>query len=164
MSNGSPPTRAEATRVVRAHRELGRVLDQGGTIVLVEPQRGGRASGRRTVVGIHDPENRRSLVALVDGRGVVGVHETPARFQLSSRERTVAEGLAAKDDRVRAFLRQRRMNPLTRLYFPPGDRSGHRFAIVFLRPTSSERNYAVVDLTVGRVDTVLDEADLTRGV
>jgi len=103
------------------------------------------------------------LVALVDRNGVVGVHETPARFQLSERERTLAETLAAADERAKSFLRRRRMNPLTRLYFPPGDTSGHRHAVVFLRPTSSERRYVVVDLTDARVVDVLDEADLTRG-
>ena len=55
------------------------------------------------------------------------------------------------------------MRPLTRLYFPPGDTTGHRFAIVFVRPSSSERLYPVVDLNEKQVVDVLDEADLTRG-
>ncbi len=128
---------------------------------MVEPERG-RGKGDRVVVGVHDPEGGRSLVALVEPSGVVGVHETPARFQLSAQERTAAEKLAAADERAKSFLRRRRMNPLPRLYFPPGDTSGHRHAIVFLRPTSSERRYVVVDLTDKRVVDVLGEADLTR--
>ena len=64
---------------------------------------------------------------------------------------------------MKSFLRRRRLNPLTRLYFPPGDTTGHRFAIVFVRPSSSERRYAVVDLAEKQVVDVLDESDLTRG-
>jgi hypothetical protein len=162
MATSKAPTRAEAIRLARGNATLGRVLEGGGDIVLVEPERG-RGKGDRVVVGVHDRQGARSLVALVDRDGVVGVHETPARFQLSEQERTVAEKLAAADGRAKSFLRRRRMNPLTRLYFPPGDTSGHRHAIVFLRPTSSERRYVVVDLTDARVVDVLDEADLTRG-
>jgi hypothetical protein len=162
MATSKAPTKAEAIRLARGNATLGRVLEGGGDIVLVEPERG-RGKGDRVVVGVHDRQGARSLVALVDRDGVVGVHETPARFQLSEQERTVAEKLAAADGRAKSFLRRRRMNPLTRLYFPPGDTSGHRHAIVFLRPTSSERRYVVVDLTDARVVDVLDEADLTRG-
>ena len=114
-------------------------------------------------VGVYDHEQGRSLVALVDESGVVGVHETPATFQLSERERKAAEKLAADDKRVKSFLRRRRMNPLTRLYFPPGEAEQHRHAIVFVRPTTSERRYAIVDLTDERVVDVLGEADLTSG-
>lgn len=162
MATSKAPTKAEAIRLARGNATLGRVLEGGGDIVLVEPERG-RGKGDRVVVGVHDHQGARSLVALVDRDGVVGVHETPARFQLSEQERALAEKLAAADGRAKSFLRRRRMNPLTRLYFPPGDTSGHRYAIVFLRPTSSERRYVVVDLTDGRVVDVLDEADLTRG-
>jgi hypothetical protein len=140
---------------------MGPVLEAGGEIVLEEPERG-RGKGDRVVVGVHDHEGGRSLVALVEPDRVVGVHETPARFQLSANERTTAEKLAAADAGVKAFLRRRRMNPLTRLYFPPDDRSGHRYAIVFLRPSSSERRYVVIDLTDERVVDILNEADLTR--
>jgi hypothetical protein len=162
MAPRKPPSTAQATSVVRSHAELAAALENGDVIV-VEPE-GGRGMGDRVIVGIYDHERGRSLVALVDADGVVGVHETPASFQLSERERETAEELAAADDRVRSFLRRRRMNPLTRLYFPPGDATKHRHAIVFLRPTSSERRYAVVDLTDKRVVGVLGEADLTRGV
>ncbi|SRR6266540_5342453 len=154
-------TKTQALRLAREDPQLGPVLERGGKVVLVEPERG-RGRGDRAVVGVDDREAGRSLVALVGPRGVVGVHETPAKFQLSRQERTTAERLAAADDRAKAFLRRRRMNPLTRLYFPPGDTSGHRHAIVFLRPTSSERRYVVVDLTDAQVVGVLDEDDLTR--
>ena len=100
-------------------------------------------------------------MALVEGGAVVGVHETPAQFQLSGPERRKAERLAGADERVRSFLRRRRMNALTRLYFPPGAVSGHRYAIVFVRPTTVHRRYAVVDLTDGLVVDVLDQAGLS---
>jgi len=154
-------TRTQALRLARDDARLGPVLDRGGKLVLFEPERG-RGEGDRAVVGVLDPERGRSLVALVDSGGVVGVHETPAQFQLSEQERTRAENLAAADDRARSFLRRRQMNPLTRLYFRPNDTTGHRHAIVFLRPTSSERRYAVVDLTDERVVEFLDDRDLTR--
>lgn len=162
MAKRKALTKTEAIRLARGHATLGPVLESGGEVVVVEPERG-RGDGGRMVVGVHDHKGARSLVALVDRTGVVGVHETPAQFQLSKPERTAAEDLAAADTRAKSFLRRRQMNPLTRLYFPPGDRSGHRHAIVFLRPTSSERRYVVVDLTDGLVVDLLDEADLTRG-
>jgi hypothetical protein len=162
MAAHKAPTKTEAIRLARRHATLGPVLKSGGEVVLVEPERG-RGAGGRVIVGVHDPQGARSLVALVDQNGVVGVQETPAHFQLSQRERTTAEKLAVADERARSFLRRRDPNPLTRLYFPPGDSSGHRHAIVFLRPTSSERRYVVVDLTGAQVLDVLDEADLTRG-
>jgi hypothetical protein len=161
MAKGRPPTKTEAIRLARADPTIGQVLEAGGEVVVVEPKRG-RGLGDRTLVGVHDHKRGRSLVALVASDGVIGVKETPATFQLSEQERTAAEKLAAADQRTKAFLRRRRMNPLTRLYFPPGDTSGHRHAIVFLRPTSSERRFVVVDLTDKRVVDVLDKDDLTR--
>jgi hypothetical protein len=154
------PTKTQAVRLARSHEQLGPVLEHGGEVVLVEPERG-RGKGDRVILGIHDHEHGQSLVALVDADGVIAVHQTPARFQLSEDERQTAERLAAADQRTKSFLRRRRMNPLTRLYFPPGDSSGHRHAVVFLRPTSSERRYVVVDLTDREVVDVLDEAQFT---
>ncbi len=162
MAQRKPPTKAEAVRLARADSTLSAVLESGGEVVVVEPERG-RGAGDRTIVGVHDHARGRTLVALVGPKGVVGVHETPATFQLSDRERKKAEDLAAADERTKAFLRRRKMDPLTRLYFPPGDTSAHRHAIVFLRPTSSERRYVVVDLTDAQVVDVLNEADLVRG-
>src|SRR5437867_1062712 len=98
MPPRKPPTKTQAVRLVRGNRQVGPVLESGGEVVLVEPERG-RGKGDRVIVGVHDHEGGRSLVALVDSNGVVGVHETPARFQLSPQERTAAERLAAADDR-----------------------------------------------------------------
>jgi hypothetical protein len=117
--------------------------------------------GEQVVVGFYDYDRGRSIVALVDPkeRKVLGVEETEAHLQLSDEEKREAEGLAAKDERVKGFLARRRADPLTRLYFPPGgarQEPPHRHAIVFLRPTSSERRYAVVDLSEGRTVDVLE--------
>ena len=160
MAATRPPTPSQVERLARSHPTLGPILEQGGGIVFVEPERRPGKPGR-AVAGFHDPAGGRSLVALVEGGAVVGVHETPAQFQLSPQERKTAEQLAGTDERVRSFLRRRRMNALTRLYFPPAGVSGHRYAIVFVRPTTTQRRYAVVDLTDERVVDVLDEARLT---
>lgn len=160
MPTSKPPTTAQALRFARSHPSLKQVLDDGGRVVLVEPDRG-RGKSDRLVIAVHDHTGEQAFVALVDSKGIVGVRETPARFQLADDERELAERLAAADARVKSFLRRRRMNPLTRLYFPP-DARGHRHAIVFARPTSSERRYAVVDLVEERVVDVLGESDLTR--
>ena len=153
---------AKALKAARAHPKLKAVLDRGGRVVLAAQYVSGRADGDQVVIGVHDPAGS-SLVALVDAtRGrVVSVERTPARFQLDDAEQREAERLAAADERVRRFLGRRPMSPLTRLTFPPGADSGHRHAIVFLRPTPSRRAYAIVDLTDGRVIDVLDRHTLT---
>jgi hypothetical protein len=117
--------------------------------------------GEQVVVGFYDYDRGRSVVALVDPKEqkVLGVEETAAHLQLSDEEKREAEGLATKDDRVKAFLARRKANPLTRLYFPPDaarQDPPHRHAIVFLRPSSSERRYAIVDLTDGQTVDVLE--------
>ncbi len=158
----SKAKRAKVLKAARAHPGLAAVLERGGRVVLVTPYVSGRAKDDQVVVGVHDPEGD-SLVALVDeARGrVVSVEATPARFQLDDEEQAEAERLAAGDERVRRFLGRRPMNPLTRLYFPPGADSRHRHAIVFLRPATSARAYAVVDLTDGVVVDVLDRRAFT---
>jgi hypothetical protein len=117
--------------------------------------------GEQVVVGFYDYAKGRSLVALVDPKEqkVLGIEETAAHLQLSDEEKREAEGLAAKDERVEAFLARRKANPLTRLYFPPDAAQHdppHRYAIVFVRPSTSERRYAIVDLTEGRTVDVLE--------
>jgi len=117
--------------------------------------------GEQVVVGFYDYDRGRSVVALVDPKEqtVLGVEETEAHLQLGDEEKREAEGLATKDERVKAFLGRRKANPLTRLYFPPAaarQDPPHRHAIVFLRPSSSERRYAIVDLTGGRTVDVLE--------
>lgn len=62
---------------------------------------------------------------------------------------------------MKAALGGRKMNQLVRLYFPPYAHAHdppHRYAIVFLRPTKSERRYAVVDLSEQRVVDVMPAA------
>jgi hypothetical protein len=162
MATAKPPTASEVKRLGQKNAALAPILESGGSVTFVEPD---RRPGKpdRAIAGIHDRAGGRSLVALVEGGKVVGVHETPAHFQLSKQEREAAERLAGADERVRSFLRRRRMNALTRLYFPPAGTSGHRYAIVFVRPMAAARRFAVVDLTDEQVVDVLDEAGLTGG-
>src|SRR5436189_4229510 len=140
MATPRPPTAAQVERLARSHPTLGPILERGGGVTFVEPERR-RGKPDRAIAGIHDRSRGRSLVALVEGGAVVALHETPAHFQLSQQERKRGEQLAGTDERVRTFLRRRRMNALTRLYFPPVPVSGHRYAIVFVRPTAAERRY-----------------------
>jgi hypothetical protein len=162
--------RQKAIDAAAQHEELRDLLGRKHRIVFVEPNlsgRGEQSGSDRAVVGIYDYENNRSVVALVDPSAgdVLQVDETPARFQLSADERDQAEALAGKDDRVRDFLGKRRMNPLTRLYFPPDGADhdpDHRYAIVFLRPSNAERRYAVVDLSTEEVADVLESLTASR--
>jgi hypothetical protein len=158
-----PLTKAQrkaAVAIVRQDPELGSALQGRGTVLFVEPNLSGRGDENpgQAVVGIHDHEHGRSIVAVVDqeSEAVVGIEELPAQLQLGEEERSEANALALADERVREFLGERNPDPLTRLYFPPaGDRS-HRYAIVFIRPDTSARLYAVVDLTTDKVTDVLD--------
>jgi hypothetical protein len=162
-----PLTRAQreaAVKIAMADKRLKPTRKGRVRPVLTAPNLHDAAQPRgaeQVVVGFYDYARGRSLVALVDPKEekVLGVEETDAQLQLSDEEKREAEGLAAKDERVKAFLARRKANPLTRLYFPP-DAAGqdplHRHAIVFLRPSNSERRYAVVDLSEGRTVDVLD--------
>lgn len=139
-------------------------------LLVVEPvvsQRRRAKDERHVVVAHQDPASGASVVSVVDldRREVIGKQETPARFQLTTEEEREAEEIAVADARIADFLAGRLPNPLTRLYFPPGEQadSTHRFAIVFLRPTSDERRYAVVDLTEGRLVDVLGPEHLRGG-
>lgn len=138
-------------------------------MVLVQPNtadRGQPEGADQAIVGLYDYERNRSVIALVDAHEnkVVALADSVVHFQLSEEEREEAQTLAAEDPGVQAFLNGRRMNPLTRLYFPPGaalQGAPHRYAIVFLRPNSSERRYAVVDLSERRVVEMLTHRDFT---
>lgn len=159
----SKAERDAALQVARRDRRLKPLLSARYRVVLIEPNLHDikRPAAEDVVLGLVDYEKGRSIVALVDldGKKVVGVEETDAHFQLSDDEQREAEELAAKDARVRTFVGRRRVNPLTRLYFPthvPVRARSHRFAIVFLRPSASERRYAVVDLSDRKVVQVLD--------
>lgn len=162
--------RQKAIDTAAQHDEIKGLLKQRNRVVLVEPNlpgRGEQAGPHRAVVGFYDYENNRSVVALVDPNTgeVLQIDETPARFQLSADEREQAESLTREDDRVRDFLGKRRMNPLTRLYFPPPNSDhdpDHRYAIVFLRPSNVERRYAVVDLSTDEVVDLLDSLTASR--
>jgi hypothetical protein len=159
----STERRERALAIARRDRRLKPLLSGQHRAVLVEPNLHDpqRPDAQQVVIGVVDYREGRSLVALVDpaGNKVVGVEETSAQFQLSESEKRLAEDLAIKDKRVIRFLKKRKPNPLTRLYFPPGAAQAdpaHRHAIVFLRPTTSERRYAIVDLSDGDVIDVLE--------
>jgi len=158
-----PLTKAQreaAVSIVRKDPGVKSALKGRGKVVFVEPNLSGRGDEHpgQAVVGIHDPDEGKSIVAVVDpeSESIVGVEDLPAQLQLGPDERGEANALALADARVREFIGKNDADPLTRLYFPPaGDRS-HRYAIVFIRPDTSSRLYAVVDLTAGEVTEVLD--------
>jgi hypothetical protein len=152
--------REAAVAIARKDPGVKSALKGNGSVLFVEPNLSGRDDEHpgQAVVGIHDHDRGTSLVAVVDpeSESVVGVEELPAQLQLGADERSEANALALEDERVREFVGDGDADPLTRLYFPPsGDRS-HRYAIVFIRPDTSRRLYAVVDLTAGEVTEVLD--------
>jgi hypothetical protein len=157
----SKAARTATIDVARTDKSIKALLADGGRVVAVNPNLHDQKHPDQTdtvVVGISDYRKNRSLVALVDpaAKKVVGVEQVEAQFQLSDEEIQEAEALAKKDRRVRDFLDKRAMNPLTRLYFPPQGPQ-HRYAIVFVRPTNSERRYAIVDLSTSKVVDVLDQ-------
>lgn len=146
---------------VSRHEQLRQVLEGRGRTIAVEPHFTARADEPQAVVVIYDYDENRTLVASVDpdtGR-VASVEESQAGFQLSDEERHEAESLAVEHEDARRFLEGRDANPLTRLYFPP-HAPAHRYAVVFLRPNSSERAYVVVDLSERRVVETRRREDL----
>jgi hypothetical protein len=165
-----PFTKAQREAVLaiaRKHPKLKGLFGPRAKVLFVHPNLTGRGKEHagQAVIGFHDYRDGRSVVAVVDPEDerVVGVEELPVPLQLSDEERDEANALAAKDKRVKDFLERRKLNPLTRLYFPPGGgEPAHRYAIVFARPDNSERRYAIVDLTARKVTDVLDEL-ATRG-
>ena len=159
-----PLTKAQreaALTVARKNAEVKAALRGRSKVLFVEPNLSGRGKEHpgQAVVGVHDYANNRSVVAVVDpeAKQVVGVEAVAGQLQLSDEERREANTLAGKDKRVRDFLAGRSLDPLTRLYFPPGSDPSHRYAIVFARPDTSERRYVVVDLTERKVVDVLEE-------
>jgi hypothetical protein len=164
-----PDEKERAVRVASTHRKVEPYLQGRNRAVVVErnlSERGRPDGKEQAVVGLYDYSNNKSLVAIVDleNETVVATEETPVQFQLDDEEARRAEELAGDDARVEEFLAGRDMNPLTRLYFPPTaakDDPPHRYAIVFVRPTRSERRYAVVDLSEERVVDVLGPLEFT---
>jgi hypothetical protein len=166
MPNLAPLEAEEIDLAVRLSSEDDRVrgvLERRSRTVLVEPTALDRKEpddARHAVVGIYDYEANQSLVAVVDLRAqeVRAVEETPVQFQLSREEKREAEELAAGDERVSEFLQGRNMRPLTRLFFPTTagkDDPPHRYAVVFVLPSDTERRFVVVDLSDGQVVDVL---------
>lgn len=162
MPNIAPLEADEVELAVRLSSEDARLRDVAGgrsRTVLVQPttiDRKRQDEARQAVVGIYDYDRNRSLVVAVDldAQEVRAVQETPVQFQLSREEKQEAEELVAGDQRATEFLAGRDMNPLTRLFFPSTagkDDPPHRYAVVFLLPTTSERRFAVVDLSDRRV-------------
>ena len=149
-------------QAARNHPKLGPVLAGRGRALAVERHLAARSGpDEQAFVAVYDYDRNRTLVATIDAANshVLSVDEVPAQFQLSDEEREEAESLAAEDERVRKFLRRRKMRPLTRLYFPL-DEPQHRYAVVFLRPNASERAYAFVDLSEQRVVEVLSRDEI----
>src|SRR5437016_4003912 len=114
---------ATSLKLAAEHGKMKTLAKGRSRVVLVRPlvrDRGLPREGRRSLVGMYDYETNRSVVAVVDleSEKVIAIEEAPVQFQLAAEERKEAENLAAKDDRVREFLAGRKMNPLTRLYFP----------------------------------------------
>jgi Cu2+-containing amine oxidase len=144
-----------AVRLTSEDERLSGMVGARSRTVLVQPTTIDRKEpddARHAVVGFYDYDSNRSLVAVVDlgAREVRAVEETPVQFQLSQEEKQEAQELVAGDQRAREFLADRDMNPLTRLFFPSiagKDDPPHRYAVVFLLPSASERRFAVVDLT-----------------
>jgi Cu2+-containing amine oxidase len=162
--------KAAAVRVARKHRAVQPYVKGRNRAVLIEPNITDRRQSKESqqaVVGLYDYSTNKSLVALVDleAEKVLAAEETPVQFQLDPDEQKEAERLAARDAHVKDFLSGRKMNPLTRLYFPPTaakDDPPHRYAIVFIRPSNSERRFAVVDLSEEQVVDFLDPRETAR--
>jgi hypothetical protein len=156
----SASERARVVGIVRKHSQLGPLIKGHARIVLAEPHMASTTPSE-AIVAVYDYDKNRTLVAHVNSKGrITSLDETPTQFQLSDEEEKEAEALARADKRVKGFLGRRPMNPLTRLYFHPNGLR-HRHAIVFLRPNTSERNYAIVDLSDRRVVEVLSLTDFT---
>lgn len=158
----------DAEKIAQRNPKLRKLARGRSRVVLVRPKPTHRGEGKdegQLVIGLYDYDENRSVIAVVEAKTkkVTAVEVAPASFQLSEEEKKEAEALAAKDPRVKRFLRNRQMNPLTRLYFPPGierEEKPHRFAIVFVRPTPTQRQYSVVDLSTRKVADVLHHRDL----
>jgi hypothetical protein len=163
MDNNSILT--DVARIGRAHPDLADRL-KGRTEILSavkEPPRRRGSNEGHILVSLFDHQRRQSVIAVIDAehQKVLDVRPTEIQFQLSDKERDEAERIASQDSRVLARLAGRSMNALTRLYFPMrGAAPGNRHAIVFVRPSKSERWYAIVDLTAGSTVEVLSRRRL----
>jgi hypothetical protein len=126
----SKAVRGRVLKIAREHEALGDVLKGRARPVLIASYPETRVGGEgQALLGVYDYERDRTLVATIDPvrERVLSLDEAPVHLQLSEEEREEAAALAAADERVKRFLLRRPMNPLTRLYFPPGSgRTGTR--------------------------------------
>jgi Cu2+-containing amine oxidase len=111
-----------------------------------------KKDSKQAVIGLYNYDTNKSMVALIDLKNdsVIDANETLIQFQLNSEEEKEAEDLVSKDHRIKDFLKGRKMNPLVRLYFPNDaikHNPPHRYALVFVRPSNTERKFAAVDLS-----------------
>jgi hypothetical protein len=165
----SPDEERAALHIAASDARLRPLLNARNAPILVRPTERDRhqpEEARQALIGFYDYERDQTIMAVVDlGTGeVVTVEESPVQLQLSAEEEREAAQLAGRDARVERMLAGRPMQPLTRLYFPPWagrDVPPHRYAIVFVRPNSRERAFAVVDLTEQLVVEVLRPNQLT---
>jgi hypothetical protein len=166
VANLAPLTRSEerdALAIAAADRRLKELAAGRNAPVLIRPIGHGRrqpADARHALLGFYDYERNRAVVAVVDlsGKRIEKVSDSPFQLQLSAKEAREAEQLAGRYPAIRDLLAGRKLNPLTRLYFPPWagrDDPPHRYAIVFARPSNHERRYAIVDLSEQEVVDVL---------
>ena len=173
MANLAPLTRAEERDVLAvaiADKRMKDFLVDRHAELFVGPvnrDRMGSTDSRHAVIGFYNYALGRSMAAVVDlkAKKVVDVDESPVQLQLSAKEASEAERLARTHPEIKALLGGRRLNPLTRLYFPSwAERYDppHRYAVVFARPSKHERRYAIVDLTDQNVVEVLAPRDIRR--
>ena len=173
MANLAPLTRAEERdllAVANADKRMKGFLTGRNAQLLIGPvdrDRRGSTDSRHAVVGFYNYALGRSMAAVVDlkSKEVVEVDESPVQLQLSADEASEAERLARTHPAIKESLGGRRLNPLTRLYFPAwAERYDppHRYAVVFARPSKHERRYAIVDLTEQKVVEVLTPGDIKR--
>lgn len=131
-------------------------------IFAVENHSDRHGHGRKQVVAALR-HGGQSFLAVIDREreAVIDIQLANVQFQLSNKERLEAERIASEDKRVREVLAGHPMNPLTRLYLPKGANLRNRQAIVFLRPSSAERWFAIVDLTLESTVKVMSRRQMT---
>lgn len=171
MGNLAPLSRAEekaALAIATADPRLRPLIEgrNGPTMVRpIERDRHQPDAARQALIGLYDYDLDHTVVAVVDldNKEIVTVEDSPVQLQLSANEVREAVRLAGKDPRVKEMLAGRKMDPLTRVYFPPWAKRHdppHRYAIVFIRPNASERAFAVVDLSQAELVEVLHPGQL----
>jgi Cu2+-containing amine oxidase len=139
--------------------------------VLVETETNDRLQkkgSKHAVVGLYNYEVNKTITALVDlkTKKIIDVDEAQIQYQLHPEEEREAEHIVSKEVKIKEFLRGRKMNSLVRLYFPNDaakHNPPHRYAIVFIRPSNTERKFAVVDLSEQKITKLLGINELCFG-